>query len=426
MSGEQTVSTFDGLFVDQFAPKIEDLRPDHCILQDHGDNGLIKWVQSSKLLGELYSVPVVLRSNQGVTYLGEGGSVQSLKSPKNAVMKEAQVKGSEVNLRGQISYKALSQAAEKGARAFAKSSAWLVEDLAFVMHNRIEMAALYGQSGIATVASSTEVTATTVYDVVFTEASFAPGMWILLEGATVEVWNGAAQRTSVIATVGTVTTSSRTVRLTFASNVSSNVPTAGDTIFFEGARTGASAYNEMVGLYKQLTDASSTNLFNLDRSSYALIQGNTAAVGGKLTKAKIVDFAMKLLDKGAMGQLTCLVSSRAWGVLNVEDMALRRFNDAPAKSKSGAKELQYDVNLATIRVIAHPFVKQGEAFLFKPEDVIWIGSSKPTFQIPGMSEEKFFRLVDGSNAVELQNYADLAVFALKPAQGGVLTGITYS
>jgi hypothetical protein len=56
---------------------------------------------------------------------------------------------------------------------------------------------------------------------------------------------------------------------------------------------------------------------------------------------------------------------------------------------------------------------------------MWIGSSKPTFEIPGF-EGKFMDLVSGSNAIELQNYADLAVFALKPAQTGVLTGITYS
>jgi hypothetical protein len=101
----------------------------------------------------------------------------------------------------------------------------------------------------------------------------------------------------------------------------------------------------MVGLYKQFTDATSTALFNLDRSSYALLQGNTFSSTGKLTKAKVTDAAMKLLDKGAMGQLVCLVSSRSWGVLNVEDMALRRFNEV-SKSQVGREGAQYDTNLA--------------------------------------------------------------------------------
>lgn len=426
MAGEQDLSSLNGLFKDQFAEEVNELIPDHAILQRDGDNGLIKWVEASKQLGELYSVPTLLRSNQGVTYLGEGGSVQALKTPKNAVMKEAQVKGSEMNVRGQIAYKVLSSASEKGPKAFKKASAWLVDDLAFVMHTRIEIAALYGQTGIGTVESATDVSAGVSADIVITEATFAPGMWILLEGATLDAWTGTTKNNgSGAVTVTTVTTSSRTLRVGYSGTLASEIA-AGDVLFFEGARTAGSTYNEFVGLYKQLTDASST-LFNLDRSAYALIQGNTAASTGVITKAKVVDFAMKLLDKGAMGRLTCLVSSKAWGVLNVEDMALRRFDGSYSKekSRSGSKEIVYETNHAEIRVIAHPFVKQGEAFLFNSDDVIWVGSSKPTFQVPGFDKE-FFRFVDGYNACELQNYADLAIYALKPAQGGVMTGITYS
>jgi hypothetical protein len=422
MAGEQDLSSLNGFFKKQYHDQIEDLRPDHAILQEGGDNGLIKWVPSDKMNGELYSMPVLLRSNQGVTYIGEGGSVVQLKSPKNAITKEAQIKGSEMNVRGQIAYKVLSQAAEKGARAFAKASAWLVDDLAFVIHTRIEIAALYGQTGLATVESFANVSGNT-HNVVFTDASFAPGMWILLEGATIQLFNGTSERAAgVVGTVSTVTTATRTVKIAFSGTIT---PTANDVAFFEGANAGSGSFNEMVGLYKQLTDNSSTALFNLDRSAYALLQGNTFSSTGKLTKAKITDAAMKLIDKGAMGRLVCLVPTRAWGTLNTEDMALRRFNEATSKSRSGTKELVYDVNLAEIRVIAHPFVKSGEAFMFSADDVMWVGSAKPTFEIPGFDKE-FFRLVDGYNAVELQNYADLAIYAMKPAQGGVFTGISYS
>jgi hypothetical protein len=417
------VSTLDGLFKDQFHKDVENLVPDHALLQKDGDNGLLKWVSADKLNGELYSVPTVLRTNQGVSYLGEGGSVQNLKAAKNAVMKEAQIKGSEMNVRGQISYKALSQAAEKGARAFKKTSAWLVEDLAFVMHTRVEVALLHGQDGLGIVNAT--LTSATSHDVVISEASFAPGLWILLEGAAVQLFTsaGAERQAGVVGTVGTVTTSTRTVALSWSAAIT---PTATDVLFFDGARTGVSTYNEMVGLVKQLSATSGT-MFGIDRGAYALLQGNVGGTTGAISKTKITDFAMTLIDKGAMGRLVCLVSTKAWGKLNNEDMALRRFDSSYSKekSKSGSKELCYEVNLAEIRVIAHPFVKQGQALLFNPEDVILVGSSKPTFEIPGFDKE-FFRLVDGSNAVELQNYADLAVYALKPAQGGVMTGITYA
>lgn len=429
MAGEQTMTTLDGLFKDQFHDKIEDLIPDHAILQKGEDGGLIKWVESSKQNGQHYSVPTLLRSNQGVTYLGESGAAGLLKSAKNAVMKEALVNGTEMNVRGQITYKTLSAAAEKGPKAFAKASAWLVEDLARVMHTRVEIAALYGQTGLGVIESAADVSGGpgSEANIVVTEASFAPGMWILLEGATLDAFTADSKNNQQgVLTVVTVTTSTRTIKVTHT-NTYSDEMAAGDVLWFEGTKTDGTTFSEMCGLYKQLTDASSTSLFNLNRSAYALLQGNTGSSTGRLTKAKIVDFAMKLLDKGALGELVLLVSPKAWGVLNSEDMALRRFDGSYSKekSRSGSKELVYDVNIASVRVIAHPFVKQGEAFMFNPDDIIWIGSSKPTFEIPGFKGE-FFRLVQDTNACEIQNYADLAIYALKPAQGGVMTGITYS
>jgi hypothetical protein len=151
--GAVDLSDLNGLFKKQFAPSLVDLKPDHCIVQD-----LIEWVPSDKLNGEFYAVPTVLRSNQGVTYLGESGAVGTLKSPKAGVMKEAQIKGSEINVRGQISYKTLSQAASKGAQAFEKSSAWLVNDLQETATIRLEIATLYGQTGLGIVESATDLT----------------------------------------------------------------------------------------------------------------------------------------------------------------------------------------------------------------------------------------------------------------------------
>jgi hypothetical protein len=125
--------------------------------------------------------------------------------------------------------------------------------------------------------------------------------------------------------------------------------------------------------------------------------------------------------------MVCLVSTKAWAVLAADDMALRSFDESydPAKSQSGSREILYENINGSIKVICHPMVKYGDAFLFNPEDVMWVGSSKPTFEIPGMPE-RFFRLLDAKNAVELQNYADLAIYALKPCQTVFMTGITYS
>lgn len=413
-----TVANLDGMFKDQFHKDVEDLKPQHVVLQD-----LVDWVPADKQNGEFYSIPTLLRSNQGVTYLGESGGIGTLVTARPAIMKEAQIHGSEINVRGQLSYKALSQAATAGARAFKKASAWLVEDLSSVAHIRIEIAALYGQSGLGTIESYTNVTGST-YDIVISEPTFAAGIWVSLEGAVLEAFNGTALVGDRKLTVESVTTATRTVRVTQGG--STGTPAATHNLFFEGANAGSGSYKEMCGLYAQFAAVSGT-LFNIDRGAFTLMQGNVVANVGTPTKAKIVQAAMHAVDKGCMSELVCIVGTKAWGVLNTEDMALRRFDGSynSSVSESGNQELIYSNVNGKIKVICHPMVKNGHAFIFNPKDVLWVGSAKPTFEIPGMAE-KFFRLVDGSNAIELQNYADLAIYAIKPSQTVLLTGLTYA
>src|SRR5690606_13319749 len=227
------VSNLDGLFKDQFHKDIEDLKPQHVLLQD-----LVDWVPAEKQNGEFYSIPTLLRSNQGVTYLGESGSIGNLVTAKPGIMKEAQVYGSEINVRGQLSYKALSQAATAGARAFKKSSAWLVEDLTSVAHIRVEIAALYGRSGLGTIETYSNVSGST-YDIVITEETFAPGIWVSLEGAVLEAFTGTTAVGDRTLTVNTVTTSTRTVRVTQGGTT--GTPAPGDDLFFETANAGSGA-----------------------------------------------------------------------------------------------------------------------------------------------------------------------------------------
>lgn len=423
MAGENTVSTLNGLFKTQYHDKLEDLVPDHCVLQREALG--IDWVPSDKTNGAFYAVPTVLRSNQGVTYLGEAGGVSALNAVANGQMVEAQVYGTEINVRGQMSYKALAQAAGRGEQAFKRASAWLVEDLARVAHTRLEISALYGQSNIGVVESVNDAGGNSA-TIVVTAATFAPGIWILLEGAKLVSFTGSSANSVTSLTLDSVNTATRTLNITYGGTFD---VAAADVLFPLGAATagGSLTFSEMAGLYKQMTATTGT-LFNIARGTYTLAQGNTYTSTGALTKAKIIDAASRVVDKGCMSDMVCLVSSKAWAVLWAEDAALRVFDSSYSadKGQTGAKNLVYEHVSGSIKVVAHPLVKQGEALLFAPDNVIWVGASKPTFSIPGVSDEEFFRLVDGYNAVELQNFSDCAVYVLKPAQCIVMTGITYS
>lgn len=417
-SGPDTVATLNGLFKTQYAPDLNDLIPQHAILMQK-----LKYVPADKQNGAFYAVPCILRSNQGVSYLGESGGVNELTTAINAIMKEAQVKGSELNIRGQLSYKALSQAATAGARAFKKSSSWLVEDMANVSFTRLELSTLHGQEGLGVVQANAVGTAALV-DVIVSEPTWATGIWVVLEGALFEFWDGDTSR-SVVGQLTKVTSATRTLQFSRVGSGDLTDISADDNIFFKGAKAGAS-YNEMAGLFKQYSTTSG-ELFGIqDRQNYSLLQGNVASDIGEISSAKVVEAASLAVDKGLMTDAVILVGTKTFADLNAENMGLRMFDSSysGAKAENGSKELSYDHINGKLTVICHPFVKGGQALIMDPNDGLFVGSSKPTFEIPGMPD-KFFRLVQDYNAVELQNYADLAVFVHKPGQGVVLTGITH-
>jgi hypothetical protein len=410
------VSTLNGLFKTQYAPDLNDLIPQHAILQQK-----IKYVPADKQNGAFYAVPCVLQSNQGVSYLGESGGVADLNDAINAIMKEAQVKGSELNIRGQLSYKALSQAATAGARAFKKSSSWLVEDMANVSFTRLELSTIYGQVGLGEVLSNTS-TGSGACDIVITEPTWATGIWVVLEGAQFQFWGPS---NALRATVKLVKVNSDLRKLSFVT-VSGNETTivAGDDVYPRGAKT-ADGYNEMAGLFKQYNPAT-TDLFGINRVPYTLLQGNEYSAVGEISSAKVVQGASLAVDKGLMTDAVFLCGTKTFADLNAENMGLRMFDSsyAGAKAENGSQALSYDHINGKITVICHPFIKSGDALLMDANDALFVGSSKPTFEIPGMPD-KFFRLVQDKNAVELQNYADLAVFVHKPGQGVIYSGITH-
>jgi hypothetical protein len=414
LSGPNTVDTLNGLFKTQYAPDLNDLIPQHAILQQK-----IKYVPADKQNGAFYAVPCILQSSQGVSYLGESGDAQSLQNAINAIMKEAQVKGSELNIRGQLSYKALSQASTAGARAFKKSSSWLVEDMANVAFTRLELSTLHGQVGLG------EVDTNSAGVVVVTDASWATGIWVVLEGASFDFWAGGTKHCT--ATLSKVESDLR--QLTFVSPTSGTLAAiaGGDDIFPAGAKTSATDFNEMCGIFKQYSTTSGS-LFNINsREDYSLLQGNVVSGVGEISSAKIVAACSKAVDKGLMTDAIVLVGTRTFADLNAENMGLRMFDSSysPSKAENGAQALSYDHINGKLSVVCHPFLKSGQALIMDPNDALFVGSSKPTFEIPGMPD-KFFRLVTDTNAVELQNYADLAVFVHKPGQGVVLEGITHS
>ncbi len=420
MAGENTVATLDGLFKKVFSDKLGDLIPDFAILQKK-----IEWVAAEKELGAFYAQPVALSAEAGFSYLGTAGGVTALQAAANGVMKEAQIYGSELVLRSQLSYASLSRAAKSGEGAFKRASAFKVMDMNDSMRKRLEISMLYGQNGVGTVESATDLTGG-VCEIVITAATWAGGIWAGAEGARLDAFTTTTKNNaSGVLTITKVDSDNRKLTCTFTGTLATEVAAA-DVLYFQSTNSGSSVFNEMAGLQKIISNTGS--LFGIDASVYSLWKGTTVSSVGQLAFAKIQTGIARAVNKGLMGKVAVLLSPAGWSSLNSDQAALRVFDNSygSSKAENGAESLMFHGVNGAIELISHPLVKDGDAFIVPLDTVQRVGSLDLSFQVPGMDGEKFFRLVSDYNAVELQCMADQAIFLEKPSQAVYLSGITYT
>jgi hypothetical protein len=394
-----------------YADDLVDALPKSAVLQN-----LVKFSGSDKGLGNYYAQPVVLSSEAGFTYNGEAGTVATLNDAVNGVTKEAQVKGTEVILKAQLSYTALSRAAQAGQRAFKKATSFKVEDMNNSIRKRLEISMLYGQVGVGTMGANVSGQVLTISD-----ATWAGGIWAGAENHFIDVYQS---NLSSVRQAGLQITAvdSDNKQLTVSGTVTGIV--TGDVIFFKGTNS-AGTFNEMAGLQKIITNTGT--LFNISAATYSLWKGNAPASVGELTFAKIQDYVARAVNKGLMDDVICLVSPKAFAKLNSDAAALRVLDSSykSGKAESGHEAVTFYGTNGKIDIVAHPYVKDGDSFIVPPKLLRRVGSTDVTFQIPGMGED-FFRLVSGQSAVELQCMCDQALFIEKPAHCLYLSGITFS
>jgi hypothetical protein len=196
-------------------------------------------------------------------------------------------------------------------------------------------------------------------------------------------------------------------------------------LYFKGANAGSSSFNEMAGLSAIIQN--SGTLFNISAATYSLWKGTVVSSVGQISFAKLQDAVGRAANKGLMEKVLVMVSPKAWSVLNADQAALRMF-DSSYGSKSlenGAQALTFHGVTGPMEIVAHPLVKDGDAFVVPPDSLMRVGSLDLSFGVPGF-DEQFFTLVPNYGAVELQCIADQAIFCERPAHAVLMTGITYS
>jgi hypothetical protein len=407
-----TVSTLDGHFKEVYASKIRDLVPEGMKMLK-----LAEFSAAEKLLGNLYHQPIVLGLEHGFTYGGSAGDAFLLNAAVSSPNRDAQVKGHELVLVSASSVGAASRTISSKA-AFEQETKRLVQNMLKSTQIRMEVQLMYGQSGIAKVAS--------IVDNVLTicASEWAAGIWSGSKNAALEIRSQAGVLRGTCNVVKP-NLKDQTVEVDLMpAGVSGDVNSenaAADVIYFKGA------YNkEFAGLHKIITNTST--IFNVDANEFDLFKGNTVLVGtSEAAKAFIsfenVEEAIALcMEKGLTEEdVVCLVNPKHWNKLMTEQAAKRQYDSSYSSEKmeNGAKSLVFYGQNGKIEIHASLFVKEGFAYIFPPAELERIGSSDITFERPGFPG-KFFREMESANGYELRSYSDQALFTSAPGKMAVL------
>ncbi len=422
-SGETDLSDINGMTKIVYeAGGVNDFLPKSSIFQDR-----IGFENGAKV-GDRYAFSVTLQLPQGVTYGGSSGARRTLKQPRPQLVKQALVIPFEFNLREEETLVALSRAATEGKGSFASLTGHTYKNMKTSASNRFEISIIHGQRGLGIVESVEDLTGNVAW-IVLTAASFAPGMWWALIGATLDSMTSTTVNNGSGPIIVTgVDVANHRIKVTFTGTLASEC-TAADVLYFEGAYASA-VHLEMPGLLAQVANTSGTSL-ELSAGTYPNWAGNTYDVAGNISSDVVEYMAGLIRNRGASGMIGAYVSNKGFGPLMAELKSLRVIDSSysPEKGKTGHKGIAlYSPDFGEIEINIHPFFKDSELLLIDTADCARVGSADLDFGVPGISVTELpkWERVANTNVAEVQLFSDQSVCCKAPAQAILGTGITFT
>jgi hypothetical protein len=405
-SSNNFADTLNANFKIVYADKIENLIPDGVKLLNR-----ISFSGREAQLGNLYSQPLILGLEHGVTFAGSTDDAFALNAPIAGQLKEAQVRGSQMVLRSVLGYAAAARAAGSGQRAFEDSTKFLVQNMMRSMAKKLEIELLYGGVGYTVVAS----TAGNVITAVVQE--WAPGIWAGANNMPLEIRSSAGALRGYCNVISVaMDTFQITVDLLPAGVI------ATDIIWHKGAYN-----NEFAGIHQILTNTGT--LFNINAAQYDLFQGNTVTLNptGPLSFALIQDAIARGVEKGLDSDVVVFVNPRSWADLLTEQAALRMYDESyrTSETENGSQEITFHGQNGKVEIVPSIYVKSGYCYVLAMEDFMRVGSTDITFRRPGQGDD-FFRELENNAGYELRAYTDQCVFCMAPGRSTLIANITNS
>lgn len=403
MASTNTAATLDGLYKKVYGDGPIFALPEFSVLQK-----LVSF-QKGKRIGKTYNTTIVVSDEHGFSY-GAADETITLNTEIAATLKEISVDGAQIVGQASLNYDAASRSVASEA-AFMDAGHLVIQNLLTSHSKKLEASLLYGRKGIATVSSLSS------QDITMTAATWADGLMMNLINCQIDVYqsdNTTLRQGNLVVTAVTPGTYTITVTGTTTGIAS------GDLVYFDGANS-----KECYGL-----DAIATNtgsMFGISAASYPAWKAQTYSCGSApLTMSKVLAGAAQAVAVGGLSEETVLlVHPSSWNNLNNDQAALVLQDPSKAKAENGFEEIVYRGVSGRIRVISHPCVKRGEAFLFSPKNLKRIGAQDIDNQTPGREGEIFMHSQTLS-AYLVRSYSNQAIFAEKPAQIVKFTSIVPS
>lgn len=404
MAQYNTAATLDGLYKKVYGEGPIFALPEFSSLQS-----LVPFKKSKKI-GKNYNTTIVVADEHGFSY-GSADETITLNTEIAATLEEISVDGAQIVGQASLNYDAASRAVEGGETAFMDSGHLVIQNLMTSHSKKLEASLLYGRSGLATVSSLNS------QDIIFTAASWADGLMMNLINCKIDVYqsDGTTLRRGDL-TVTAIDPDNYTITVT---GTTTGI-TANDIAFFDGANS-----KECYGLNYIMTNTGS--LFGVSASTYPAWKSQSySASSAPLTMSKVLAGAALTNARGGLSEeAVLLVHPSSWNNLNNDQAALVVQDPNKSKSENGFDEIVYRGVSGKIRVMSHPCVKRGDAFLFSPKNLKRIGSQDIDNQTPGRSGEIFFHSATVS-AYVIRSYSNQAIFSEKPAQMCKFTNIVPS
>jgi hypothetical protein len=416
-------SAIDSLLKVRYGELINPL-PDEQSIADH-----LPFVQQEMRHGKTYNFPVRVSIPHGVTH-DDTNTAFDLAAAVAASHVEAIVPSASILIRDNVAYNdvlaTMNGVAAGGNAGSAFMSAWDVCTKGLIMSGNFyrELAMMYGPGPTSTLAATLGVVSTNTNAEVLTNgavvtistATFAATIWSMLNGGKVDVY--ASDLSTLRAAGVTVSApSENNNRVTLTKAATAYTPVSGDVIVVASA-IDVSCY----GLQALLANAGT--ILNISAAANPMWKSLQYAVGGAMTRSKVLGMAARLQNRGLKNGGKLFLSGNAITDLIEEAQENIRFNGGTGDTvKQGAKNVTFTAPCGDIECVPHPYMKQGIGFFLPTGKCKRVGQSDMTMSGFSKNQWDLVPLADKAG-VQMRIMGAQAPVIEEPWHAAYLTGIS--